>query len=123
MSEIRIDIPSSAPEIESSELHFPSEDDMGTGTCIIFLAARALKSTESIDLAREMVNRGEFLLSVTLNPDRTFLVIIGAIQPSMERTFVIPPYINDAAPHTIQINFADWNIASATLDKQRLGAL
>ena len=121
MSELSIEILSSAPEIESSELHFPSDRDLGTGTYLAFLAARALKSTEPVDIAREMVNRGEFVLSVTLQPDRTISVLLGILEPTTEKTFIIPPYIDDAPPHTIQIIFADWNIISATLDKQRLG--
>jgi hypothetical protein len=39
MSEPIIDLPSSVPEIESAELHFPSESDLGTGMCTAFLAA------------------------------------------------------------------------------------
>ena len=123
MSELSIEIPSATPEIESSELHFPSELDLGTGTYTAFLAARILTSTEPLDLAREMVNRGEFVLSVTLHPDRTLVVLLGTIEPSTERTFVIPPYIDSAAPHTIQIRFADWKIMNAVLDKQRLNSL
>ena len=121
MSELNIDIPSSAPEIESGELHFPSDVDLGTGTYLAFLAAGALKSTEPVDIAREMLNRGEFVLSVTLQPDRTIVVLLGIVEPTTEKTFIIPPYVGDAPPHTIQVTFADWKIMSATLDKQRLG--
>ena len=120
MSELRIDISSSAPEIESGELHFPSDDNLGTGKYLAFLTAGALKSTKSADLAREIVNRGEFVLSVTLHPDRTISALLGIIEPAIGKTFIIPTYIDDVPPHTIQINFVDWNITSATLDKQRL---
>ena len=121
MSELSIDISISAPEGVSGECHFPSDLDLGTGSYLAFLAAGALKSPEPVDIAREMVDRGAFVLSATLQPNRNLTVLLGILEPTTEKTFVVPPYIDEASPHAVQINFADWKITSATLGEQRLG--
>ena len=120
MSELVVWVPSDAPEIESGELRYPSEDDLGTGTFLIFLAANALTATKWIVGA--MVNHAlQYQVSASISPQGAVEILLGqGPTPPIKRIYTIPAAVDPMPPHTLAISFADWDVLNVELDKQPL---
>lgn len=117
MPEIRNQSPGGAPELESTEIHIPSDADLGSGEYTLRFTARALPAEKVI--VSDTLNAPSFQISVTVNPNRNVAALLGKAdgsEPLSRKTFVLPPGIVRSLPHTLVVQFADWEITEATLD-------
>ena len=114
MPEIKHQQLDASPEILSAEIHIPDDKDLGTGTFTINLAPKALTPAKVISSA--MVNRPNFQISVTVNPNGNVAVMLGRTNPLDSAIFRLPQDVKRGPAHTLTIQFTAWHIFSASLD-------
>jgi len=103
-----------SPEITSSEIQIPDDQDWGTGTFTVVLKPTWLPHTNVI--AAAIINAPRFQLTATFNPNGELPVLLGSAEAPRSRvTFVVPP-VKQRRPHVLRIEFAAWQVFAAFLD-------
>ncbi len=122
MPEIRHQQPGGSPELSLSEIHIPNDSDLGTGTFTNMLAPRALLSDKHI--ASIMANPPVFQISVTINPNRDIVALLGrpdSKTPQNKAVFRLPMGLDFRQALRLVIEFAGGRIIAGSINGQPLG--
>lgn len=118
MAALRIDRPGSTPEVLSTSVRFPSSLDRGSGTFATVLRAGSLANGRRIKA--DLVDSPSFRMLTTISSGPEVEVTLVGTDSSDRERFAIPPAVDPALPHTLQIEFARWKIGRAALDQKAL---
>jgi hypothetical protein len=122
MPEIRHQQPGAGPEVSLAEIHIPNDADLGTGTFTTLLVDRALLSNKVI--ASVMVNAPAFQVSVTINPNRDIVTLLGRADsptPQSKVVFRLPNGLDFRPALRLVIAFAGGQIVAGSINGQPLG--
>ena len=112
---------STHPDVLSTELRFPSDADLGTGTYSILLQPTALNASEPLvsELVEVVEKRKIFRVLATINPDKGFEVRLATPRQTLFTKLTIPADTDPALPHTIAVSLSR-SAVDITIDKRPL---
>ena len=121
MAELRLEIPSSSPEITKAEVYFPDDADLGTGTFTTTFEPNVFPPSKVI--MSIALNVPAFQMSTTVNPNRDLVVLLGRADgsdPMAQKSFDMPERIPRNVPHSVGVSFSGWQITEASWDFEHL---
>jgi hypothetical protein len=111
------------PNIQYGEVHFPDEQDLGTGAYTVAVERAALRGEQPV--AAVLINRPVFQLALEVNPQSGEVVVTfgraDGAEPALQSVYRLPA--EDAGirgPAVFVVSFERWAVQGVMLDDRAL---